>query len=226
MHGLIGDPLTWAAVCATVGGLLWHNEHHFQRFTAWLFALAAAFLVLAVPPWQDALAALLQTSGGTTAFIVLTLIFFVTFYLSAVRSAKPSILRRTLLSRKGGGTGKDLVPYVSGQSPRRPDRYHRVWTPVAAFGTGTLAVIVFGGWKILAASAGKSAVATGQQLLQSQQQINDGHAAASVPASQKPGIYIAGVAVLLFLIIVMRRIEKRRHGGGGRGGARMIGGGG
>lgn len=234
MHGLIGDPLTWAAVCGTVGGLLWQSEHHFQRFTAWLFALTAAFVVLAVPPWEGALAALLQTSGGTTVFIVLTLVFFVTFYLSAVRSAKPSILRRSLLRSKGGNgkPGKDLVPYVAGQSPQRPDRYHRVWTPVAAFGTGTLSVIVFGGWKLLVAAAGKSAVATGQQLLQSQQQINNGHAAASVPASSRPGIYIAAAAVLLVIVFLMRRVEKRRHGGGaqaggrhGRGGPQMLGGG-
>lgn len=219
MTDLVGAPLALAVICLTVGALLWHHEHHFQRFTAWMFALAAAFGTIAFPQWDGALAGLLQTGSGQVALLILVLVAGVPFYLGAVRTHKPSSLRSLVLTRrsrgdkghgKPAGPGTDLVPYVSGTSPRRPNRHQRIGTPVAAMMTGTLSVAVFGGWRILAASAARSVTQTGKDLLNSQSQINSGHAAAAVPQSVRPQLYVFAVIALVVIVVLMRRHDRRK----------------
>jgi hypothetical protein len=234
--GLVAAPLLLAAIFGTWGALLWHHKHHWQRFTAWMFALTAWFATLAIPAWQYALAGLLQTSGGATVIIVLAMVAGVTFYLTAVRSARKSWLRRTLLrsSKKDGQPGKDLVPYIPAESPHRPDRHHRIWTPFWSIVAGSLGVVVFGGWRLLAADIGRSAASSARDLVRSQSQINSGRAAAAVPPSHRPGIYVVGILVLVAIAVIMHKIDKHpqkkaekaaRGGRGGRGGAAMLGGG-
>lgn len=222
MNGIAADPLAWSAITATVGGGLWIAEHHFQRVTAWMFTLSTALLVTGWGELRAALAALLLTGKGMLILVVLAIIFGGLFYLGGVRTHKKSWFRKTLLSRKAkpAKNGQppqpagDLVPWVPSDSPRpRRGYHHRVWTHVAGMVTGALAVIVVGGARLLAAAGGASLANTGRQFITSTHQISSGQAAAAVPASHRPGIYMAAGGILLLIILVMRSVDKRLHGG-------------
>jgi hypothetical protein len=227
MHGLIGNPAAWGALTGGLGAFLWWHEHHWQRFTAWLFAIAAACWTVAIPPLFDALAALTASGSGRTILGLLILFAGVTFWLQAVRTHKPSRLARLLKGKpkpsKGGSPGG--VVAVLGDAPRRPNRHRRIGTPVISIITGALFVIVVGGWRILLKNAGTSAAGALASLAQSSKRVNNGTAAAAVPQSHRPEIYITAVIVLLVIILVMRSIEKRRRGGKAGGNTQQRGGG-
>jgi hypothetical protein len=226
MHGLIGDAVAWGALTGALGALLWIHEHHFQRFTAWLFAASAGFFAIGIPPWHAALAGLTTTGAGLTALGVLGLLIFPTFHLEAIRTHKRSRFTGLLGGKKAkgsGGPGGQVA--ILGSSAPRKNRHHRIRTPVVAMIAGTLAVVVIGGWRLLAKAAGRSAAGAGHALIQSSQQINSGKAAAAVPASHRPGIYVIAAIVLLVIIAVMRSVEKRKKGGGRRGGPQALPGG-
>lgn len=223
VHGLTGQPLAWGFIVGAVGVALWHHEHHWQRVTAWCFAVAAGCFTVAIPPLFDALAALTTTGTGLTVLAVLGGITFVTFYLHAVRSHKKSRFSG-LLRRKpaGGGSGGEVSKALAPVS--RPNRYRRVGTPIVSIIAGALFVIVVGGWRLLAKNAGTSAAATLKTLATSSAKVNNGSAAKAVPPSHRPDVYIAAVVVLIVITLILRSVEKRRHGGGGtqprRGGQR------
>jgi hypothetical protein len=224
MHGLIGNAVAWGILTGAAGALLWAHEHHFQRFTAWLFAASAGFLTVGVPPWRDALAGLTTTGAGLTVLGLLALVIFPTFHLEAIRTHRRSRFAGLLGGKSKNGGGGRLA--ILGSTAPRKNRHHRIRTPVVAMIAGVLAVVVIGGWRLMVAAAGKSAAGAGQALVQSSRQISNGQAAAGVPASHRPGIYVAGIVVLLVIVAVMRSADRRRHGGGrGRGGQRALPGG-
>jgi hypothetical protein len=208
VHGLAGEPLAWGAIVGALGVVLWHHEHHWQRFTAWCFAVAAGCFTVAIPPLFGALAALTTTGTGLTVLAVVGGITFVTFYLHAIRSGKRSRFSG-LLRRKGGGEVSKALTPVS-----RPNRYRRIGTPIVSIVAGALFVVVVGGWRLLAKNAGTSAAATLKTLATSSAKVNNGSAAASVPPSHRPEVYFAAVVVLLAIAFIMRLVDKRRHGGG------------
>lgn len=213
MHGLAGAPLACALVLGALGGILWVYEHHFQRFTLWLLAASSACLVAGIPAWRDALAGLTTTGGGLTALGVLVILIGPAFHFSAVRTGKPSRAGNLLArSRRKKAAAKGGILALPGGAPKR-NRYHRTLSPVVAIVAGTLFVVVLGAWRILAKNAGKSAAGTFHALVQSGAKINDGSAAAGVPASHRPGVIIAGVVILLLIIAAMRAHEKHKRGG-------------
>lgn len=226
VKGLAGDPLAWACLTLAFGGLLWHHEHHFQRLTAWLFAASAAFLVLAIPAWRGALAGLTLTGAGLTILGIAALIIFPAFHLQAIRAAKAGRLSKLLAGKKGKRGPGAQVALLSGGPPRR-NHHRRIGTPVVSMCAGTLAIIVIGAWRLLAGAAGRSAAGAGQALLHSSAQISSGRAAATVPAGNRPGILIAGLAVLIVVALIMRKHDRRKRGSGRRGsGTPALGGGG
>ena len=208
VHGLAGEPLAWGAMIGALGVVLWHHEHHWQRFTAWCFAVAAGCFTVAIPPLFGALAALTTTGTGLTVLAVVGGITFVTFYLHAIRSGKKNRFSG-LFRRKGGGEVSKALTPVS-----RPNRYRRIGTPIVSIIAGALFVVVVGGWRLLARNAGTSAAATLKTLATSSAKVNNGSAAASVPPSHRPEVYVVAVVVLLAIALVMRSVDKRRHGKG------------
>lgn len=219
-RGLVGDPFVWVIITGTLGAVLWYHEHHWQRFTAWLFALTAGFLVVAVPALEDSLGTLLATGSGIVALLVLLMLFGISFYLGGVRSHRPSWLRKKLLTRTeqdpvtGRKTTKDLVPLVPSSSPRRAPKHHRVWTPVSGAITGGLFVVVIAGWRLVASAGARSLQGTGQAFRQAGQQINSGQAAHAVSASQAKTTLAIAIGALVLFALVLRRIEHKRGGGG------------
>jgi hypothetical protein len=214
IKGLIGNPAAWGAIIGGLGAFLWWHEHHWQRFTAWCFAVAAACWTVAIPPLFDALAALTASGSGRTVLGLLILFAGVTFYLQAIRTHKQSRFMRLLKGKPkpGQGGGKELALLAGG--PPRKNRHRRIGTPVVSIITGALFVIVVGGWRLLLENAGTSAKGALAALAEQSKRVNNGKAAAAIPQSHRPEVYlVAGVAILV-MILVMRSIEKRRHGGG------------
>lgn len=215
IKGLNGDALAVAAAAATLGLLLWYHEHHFQRLTAWLLAVAAGFLVVAIPVWEGALGSLLLTGGGITVLVVLCMIVFPTFHMAAIRSGKPGRFAGLLGGRKKGAGPQGSGPGVLAQRAPKRNRYHRIGTPVTSILAGTLIVVVFGGWRLITAAAGKAGTGAVQALMHSPSQIASGHATAAVAASHRTSILIAGVFGLILLIAVMRGVDGKRKKGSG-----------
>jgi hypothetical protein len=209
VHGLVGRPLAWGCIFAAVAVVLWHHEHHWQRFTAWCFAVAAGCFTVAIPPLFGALAALTTTGTGLTVLAVVGGITFVTFYLHAVRTGRKNRFAG-LLRRKGSGgeVSRALAPV------NRPNRYRRVGTPVVSIVAGALFAVVVGAWRLLLKNAGASAAATLKTLATSSAKVNNGSAAAAVPPAHRPEVYIAAIAVLAFIALVLRTLDRRRRGGG------------
>jgi hypothetical protein len=222
MHGLIGDPVAWGALTGGLGVFLWWHEHHWQRFTAWCFAVAAACFTTGIPPLFDALAALTVPGAGQAVLGLLILFAGVTFYLQAVRTHKQSRLAKLLKGKPkqpGQGGGKEGgVVAILGSAPSRPNRHRRIGTPVVSIITGALFVIVVGGWRLLLKGAGTSAAGALASLAEQSKRVNNGTAAAAVPPGHRPEIYIVAAVGLLVLALVARAIEKRRHGGSKKGG--------
>jgi hypothetical protein len=212
MHGLIGDPLAVGVVLLAAGAAFWHHEHHFQRFTLWLFTAAAACLTIAIPPLEGALAALTTTGPGLTGLLIAAVLFGITWYLVAVKSGRKSKLAGYLQGKlaRGSGPGSELVRQAGGTAPRRP-RYRRVASPVVAVVSGVIFVLVYGSWRLLLKSAATSAAGALSALAESGQKISSGKAAASVPPSHRPEIYFVAGGALLVFILVLRSIERRRH---------------
>jgi hypothetical protein len=221
MHGLIGYPLASGVVLLAFGAMLWYYEHHFQRVTLWLFTAAAACLTIAIPPLEGALAALTTTGPGLTGLLIAVVVFGITWWLVAVRSHRKSRLASLLQGKVPGG--KALA--VLGTTSPRPNRYRRVASPAVALVSGVIFVLVYGSWRLLLKSAAQGAAGAARALLQSSQKISSGQAAASVPPSHRPGIYIVAGAILLAIIMVMRSVEKRKRGGKKGGGKPALPGG-
>jgi hypothetical protein len=216
MHGLIGAPAAWGALSGGLGAFLWWHEHHWQRFTAWLFAISAACWTVAIPALFGALAALTTTGSGLTILGLLGLFAFVTFYLQAIRTHKQNRFARLLKGKPKAG-GKEMA--ILGAGPPRKNRHRRIGTPIVSIITGALFVIVVGGWRLMLKGAGKSAAGALASLAEQSKRVNNGRAAAAVPQSHRPEIYIVAVIALLVILFVMRSVEKARHGGKKGGGA-------
>jgi hypothetical protein len=216
MHGLIGAPAAWGALSGGLGAFLWWHEHHWQRFTAWLFAISAACWTVAIPSLFGALAALTTTGSGLTILGLLGLFAFVTFYLQAIRTHKQNRFARLLKGKPKGG-GKEMA--ILGAGPPRKNRHRRIGTPIVSIITGALFVIVVGGWRLMLKGAGKSAASALASLAEQSKRVNNGRAAAAVPQSHRPEIYIVAVIAVLVILFVMRSVEKSRRGGKKSGGA-------
>ena len=213
VHGLIGAPLAVGFVVGVIGAALWVHEHHWQRFTCWCFAVSAACFTVAIPPLFGALAGLTTTPDGLAVLASLFGVALLAFYLQGIRSHK-SI-------RIGGWLKRKVIPSsaVALVNPvNRPNRFRRVGTPMVSIITGALFVVVVGAWKLLVRNASASVGATLHQLATSSAKVNNGQAAATVPASHRPEVFAVCVVILLVIFLVMRSFEKRRKGGpGGRG---------
>jgi hypothetical protein len=224
MNGLIGDPLAVGVVLLAAGAAFWHHEHHFQRFTLWLFTAAAACLTVAIPPLEGALAALTTTGPGLTGLLIAAVLFGITWYLVAVKSSRKSKIAGFLQGKLGRDSGPGQALALVGSTAPRRNRYRRVASPVVAIVSGVIFVLVYGSWRLLLKSAATSAAGALSALAESGQKIGSGKAAASVPPSHRPEIYIAAGIALLVFIMVLRSVEKRRHptGKAGKGGGPAI----
>ena len=224
VHGLIGAPLAVGFVVGVIGAALWVHEHHWQRFTCWCFAVSAACFTVAIPPLFGALAGLTTTPDGLAVLASLTGITGLAFYLQAIRSHQSTKVGKLL--RRGGGSGNGSGSGRGGASTavalvnpvRRPNRHRRVGTPMVSIVTGMLFVVVLGAWRLLLKNASTSVGATLHQLATSSARVNNGQAAAAVPASHRPEVYIFAVIALLVIFLLMRRFENRKkRGPGGKG---------
>lgn len=213
VHGLIGAPLGTGLVLAALAVALWHHEHHWQRFTAWLFAASAACLTVAIPPLFDSLASLTATQSGMAAFLIVAGFTGTGFYLQAVRTHRRSRLFGLLKGRSRGQPGS-AVATLSPVS--RPNRHRRIGTPLTSVIAGSVLVVILGAWRLILASAGTAAASTFHALAAHARQVNSGQAAKSVPAGHVPGILIAAVAVLVLAGLLMRAHDRRGKPRGGR----------
>ena len=214
LSSFAADPLFLGCLLAAGAILLWWHETHWQRFTAWLFAGAAACFTVAIPTVFDALAALTTSSTRLLVLAVADVVVGIAFYLQAIRTHKRSRIGG-LLKRKGGAQ-QALAPVP------RPNRHKPVLTPLVSILAGSFGVISFGAWRILTEHASASAAGTVAALAQSVQKVNDGTAAQAIPHSHLQSTYLVLAGGFLVLALVMRGIHKRRHkGGGARGGMPM-----
>jgi hypothetical protein len=224
IHGLIGAPLAFGFIFAAAAFGLWHHEHHWQRFTAWLFAISAACFTAAIPPLFDALAALTASGAGLTVLGVLGGFTFLTFYLQAVRTHKKNRFARLLKGKSTGGPGKDVA--LLGSAPARPNRHRRIGTPIVSIIAGSLFMLVIGGWRLLLKNAGTNAAKALRDIAANSKRVNNGKAAAAIPPSHRPEVYIAAVIILVVIILVMRSIDKAKNKpknkGGSRGGVPQV----
>lgn len=216
VHGLAGQPLAVGIVLLVFGAWLWHHEHHFQRFTLWLFTAGAACLTVAVPDFLGALAGEVTTGPGLTALFVAAVVVFTTWYLVAVRSARKSKLGGYLQGKLAGdgGPGKALA-LVGSTAPRR-NRYHRIGSVMVALSAGVLFVLVYGSWRLMLRSASLSAAGAAKALLQSSHRVSTGQAAAAVPAGHRTGYLVAFAVALAVAGLIMRSHEKRKQNRGGK----------
>jgi hypothetical protein len=220
VHGLSGEPLAWGFIVGALGVALWMHEHHWQRFTAWCFAISAGCFTVAIPPLFDALAALTTTGAGLTWLAIIGGLAFTAFYLQAVRTHKPSRLRKLFGGRKKGtpsGPGAALAVLTSAE--KRPNRHRRIGTPLVSIITGALFAVVVGGWRLLLKNAGTSAAATLKSIAQSSRTVNSGSAAKAIPPGHRPEVYMIAAGAVLLIAFLMRTWEKRRQqqGRGGKG---------
>lgn len=213
VHGLAGQPLAVGVVLLVSGAWLWHHEHHFQRFTLWLFTAGAACLTVAVPGFLGALAGEVTTGPGMTALFVSAVVIGITWYLVAVRSVKKSRLAGMLQHIPGAGKA---LAITGGAAPRR-NRYRRIGSVMVALSAGVLFVLVYGSWRLMLRSASVSAGGAAKALLESSHRVSTGQAAAAVPPGHRAGYLIAFAVILAVAGLVMRSHERRKHGGGDRG---------
>jgi hypothetical protein len=213
VHGLIGAPLAVGIVVGALGAGLWIHEHHWQRFTCWCFAVSAACFTVAIPPLFGALAGLTTTGTGLAVLAVLAGFCGLAFYLQAVRSHRSTRFGSLFKGKSKPGSAVALVNPVN-----RPNRHRRVGTPMVSIITGALFVVVVGAWRLLLKNASTSVGATLHQLATSSAKVNNGQAAAAVPASHRPEVYIFAGIALLVIFLLMRRFENRKkRGPGGKG---------
>lgn len=217
VHGLAGQPLAVGLVLVTAGAWLWHHEHHFQRFTLWLFTAGTASLTVADPAFLGALAGEVGTGPGLTGLFIAIFTVGITWYLVAVRSHKKSRLAKMLQGRTSEGGAKALA-LVSGGGAPRANRYKRIGSVLVAISAGPLFVLVYGMWQHLLKQAGASAAGAAAALLKSSHRVSDGQAAASVPTSSRPEILLIAVALFVIAGLALRHHEKRKNRQPGRGG--------
>jgi hypothetical protein len=218
IHGLIGAPLAFGFIFAAFAFGLWHSEHHWTRFTAWMFAISAGCFTAAIPALFDASAALTASGAGLTVIAVLGVYVFRAFHLQAIRTHKKHRLAGAF--KRKPKPGKE-VALIAPAAPR-PNRHRRLGTPAVSMITGWLFVLVVGGWRILLKNAGKSAAKALRDIAANSKQVNNGHAAAAIPPSHRPEVYIIAGIVFAVIILVMRSIDKAKNKpkGGGQGGGR------
>jgi hypothetical protein len=216
-NALATDPGFWALILGAGAILLWWHDHHWTRFTAWLFAGSAACFAIAIPQVFDALAALTATPGRLAVLALLDVAVGFAFYLQAVRTHSPSRFGRLFKGR--GGQAAQVVSPVS-----RPNRHKPVLTNVVAILFGPLLVITIGSYRILSERVSTSAAGTLKALAESAARVNDGSAAHAIPAAHLHGTYITLIGVVLGIGLLMRIAHKRKGGkrgrnaGAGRGG--------
>jgi hypothetical protein len=197
------DPGFWGLICGVLAIGFWWHDHHWNRFTAWMFAASSACFTLAIPTVLDALAALTATKTRLTVLVALDALVFVMMYLQAGRTHKKSRAGK-LFRRKGQPGGDALAPVT------RPNRYGEILTPLVAVMFGALVVITIGSWRILSERVTVSALGTLKALEQSAAAVNNGSAAHAIPASALQGTYIKLVVGFLVLALVMRIAHKRK----------------
>ncbi len=111
MNGANGYPLALAVLCAGIGGWIWLHARREDgkgalpsstaRAISLCAALAAAFSVVGIPPWRDALAKVFGTGPGMVALVLIVLFglgFFVIDHIKhhhAVRSTAFGIVGAT-----------------------------------------------------------------------------------------------------------------------------------
>jgi hypothetical protein len=212
IHGLTADPLFWACILGMAGATFWLLDHHWQRFTAWLFAASAACFTISIPQVFDALAALTVSATGLIVLTVLDVAVGAAFYLQAIRTHRKSRFGG-LLRKKGAQGAAAAVTPVS-----RPNRYKPVLTPLVSILAGALGVITFGAWRILSEHASSSAAGTIAAIADGAKRVNDGTAAQAIPHSHLQGTWITLVVVFAVIALLMRTVHRRRHGRGGHGG--------
>jgi hypothetical protein len=218
MKGFAADPLFWGCVLGIGAVLFWWHEHHWQRFTAWLFGASAACFTIAIPTVFDALAALTATPTGLTVLAVTDVAVGVAFYLQAVRTHKRSRGGKLFGKFRKSLPGEDALTPVS-----RPNRYKAVLTPLVSVLAGAFGVVTFGAWRILTEHASATAAGTFAALGHSVASVNDGTAARAIPHAALQGTYLRLAGAFAVLALVMHFVSKRKRKGGkgasgGRGG--------
>ena len=232
--------LTIAGVCAVLAVVPWihvgkserHDGGWAPRFTAWMFALSAGALTLAIPVWRDALAAFTAGPGGLGVLTVVLFFSGLCFLLQAVHRRKTG---GGLLARVPGLKKKVAATATLPRHSRH--HYHRLYTTAVSVVFGTAFVVALARGKQILAELAKSPARAQTALGEYSQAVHNGSAARAMSPAQEH--HTLEIALLLGVVgfLAARGYERHRHGkpvllpskkksSGGGGGPRAVGGGG
>lgn len=203
------------------------DDGWFPRFTAWMFALSAGALTLALPMLRDTLAAYTQGSGGLGVLTVVLVFSGFCFWLQAVHK------RRTKPKKTKDGADVPLKPH------QRRHHYDRVWTMAVSAAFGTAGVVAIVRSSQVVSEITKSPFTYAKALGKYHKEIRNGSATHAMNMAQVHDNLWLIVAAFAGVILLLRGIERKRHGkpflfpakkdkgkGGRGGGQRSVGAGG
>lgn len=184
--------LLYAGIPLAAAALPWLYEKA-RRFTAWMLAIAAAMVTVAIPVWIATLAAITATKRGAIVFLVVLAVFTWCFCMEAIR-------------RPGGGVIARFMAAVRRRAPKGgKNHYHRIRTMVVAAGFGTCSVVAYAEARRLLHVASKTPAVAVQGFGASSAWIRSGKAAKALPPAEVHHVLLyallafAALAVLLML---------------------------
>lgn len=191
--------LLYAGIPLAAAALPWLYEKA-RRFTAWMLAIAAAMVTVAIPVWIATLAAITATKRGAIVFLVVLAVFTWCFYMEAIR-------------RPGGGVIARFMAAVRRRAPKGgKNHYHRIRTMVVAAGFGTCSVVAYAEARRLLHVASKTPAVAVQGFGAAAAQIRSGKAAKALPPAQVHHVLMYGLLAFAVLTVLLTLIERKRKG--------------
>lgn len=183
-----------AALAGVLGNVPW-LYHRGPRFTAWMEAAGAFFLVAGLPAWAAVLAAYTSTQSGLGWLAVVFLISALCMYYEAWYRYKAP-------KAKNGVTPPSRKP--------KREHYHPVRTMIIAFVFGTSLFMAIARRVDLLKLLAKLMPATVKAVHHSTAAIQSGHASKAIAPGSASQLMIVAVIAFIGLIILRSMIKKTR----------------
>lgn len=193
--------LLYAGIPLAAAALPWLYEKA-RRFTAWMLAIAAAMVTVAVPVWVATLAAATATKKGAIIFLIVLAVFAWCFWMEAIR-------------RPGGGVVSRFMGALRRRAPKGgKNHYHRIRTMVVAAGFGTCSVVAYAEARRLLHVASKTPAVAVQGFGAAAAQIRSGKAAKALPPAEVHHVLLYALlafAVFALLLMLIKRKPKSKQ---------------
>jgi hypothetical protein len=188
--------LLYAGIPLAAAALPWLYDKA-RRFTAWMLAIAAAMVTVAVPVWVATLAATTATKKGAIAFLIIFAVFAWCFWMEAVR-------------RPGGGVARRFIAVLRGGKPKGgKSHYNRIRTMVVAAGFGTCSVVAYAEARRLLHVASKTPAVAAQGFGASSAWIRSGKAAKALPPAEVHHVLLYGLLAFALLAVLLMLAKRK-----------------